>query len=286
MNDDRVLRDLEERCARTLHAAAPVPPAGFAERCLARTAVEPQRRGLGIGLLRFGPPLAAVAAVVVLAAVVGLQVGNLIPDRGPGSVPTVAPTVAPSVAPSSPPSSPSASPTVAPTPDVTPSPQPSPTEPAAFPGGSATCTNDRLGYTVSYPADWVTNEEMDLDEFEPGPDTSACTYFGEGPMDLRPNAALPASVAISFARESEAPPAAGEVVSERDLVVDGRPATVREYAVPDGDLFLGDGARVYQAVVELEGGEVLILGTDSTRDGDYAQHRDVLDAMLSTLELD
>jgi hypothetical protein len=67
--------------------------------------------------------------------------------------------------------------------------------------------------------------------------------------------------------------------------VAGRPATVREVAAVGDGPFLAEGDRIYEYLVELEGGEVLIVSTDSTRTGDYASHRDVLDTMMETLEL-
>lgn len=284
MNDDRALRDLEQRCARTLHAAAPVPPPDFAARCLARTAVEPQRGGLGIGLLRMGP-LVAAAAVVVLAVVVGLQLGNLIPDRGPGAVPTPAPTVSPSGEPSSP----AASPSVDPTPSVAPSAEPPSSPPATFPGGEARCTNEMEGYAVSYPADWYTNETMDLDEFVEGPETGACTFFGRQPMELRANAGLPDTVIIRFSpSETRQPPSDGaETISEGDVVVAGRPATVREteQTTDAGAPFSAPGDRWYDYTVELVDGSFLIVATSSRADGDYEENKAVLDAMMSTLRL-
>ncbi len=285
MNDDRVLRDLEERCARALHAAAPFPPPDFAARCLARTALEPQRRGFGMGLLRFGPPLAAVAAVVVLAAVAGLQLGNIIPDRGPGAAPTLAPTVAPSAEPSAP----APSPSLDPTPTVAPSAEPTASEPGAFPGGAAECTNEIEGYSVSYPADWYTNETMDLDEFVEGPETGACTYFGRQPMELRPNAGLPDTVVIRISRSETRPPASdgAVVIREEDVVIAGRPAVVREteQTTDEGAPFSAPGDRTYDYAVELADGTFLLAGTSSRADGDYEENKALLDAMMSTLRL-
>jgi hypothetical protein len=44
--------------------------------------------------------------------------------------------------------------------------------------------------------------------------------------------------------------------------------------------------RVYEYLVVLDDGHVLRATTDSSREGDYAEHREVLDTMMETLRFD
>ena len=270
MTENRLPNDIDRAIARSLQAAAPVPTPDVVDRILRATAQEPQHRPWR--LMGFAP-LAAVAAVAVLAVAVGLGIGRLLEPSGTGDprseVASPSSTVAPSESPTTKPSR---------------SPAPSPTEVAGvFPNGSR-CENDALGYTVSYPADWHANEEVRPDDeaLDPIP---ACQYFGEEPMEIMPNAGLPASVAISFDLEAEATPPGGEVIRSESVTVAGRPAELREAEGSGDGPFIGEGDRVYEYLIELPSGEVLIVSTDSTRSGDYEAHRDVLDLMMQTLEL-
>ena len=100
----------------------------------------------------------------------------------------------------------------------------------------------------------------------------------------RCNAGLPPSVAIDFQRVADEPPSGGTEISSEQMSVDGRDATVREFETT-GDGFTPPGTRVYQYLISLDGGDVLVVSTDSQRDGDYAEHREVLDLMMETLSL-
>ncbi len=173
--------------------------------------------------------------------------------------------------------------TASPTPDeVTPSPSAS----ASQPSGGQRCTNDRFGFTVAYPADWYTNAEIDQEFAEPTP---ACTYFGEQPMEIGPNAGVPPTVVITFARWTEVPPSgeSWDVIFRDETEVARMPALVieEEQMSDAGAPFSARGDRSYAYRVELPDGTVIVAGTRSTADGDYTEHRDVLDAMMATLEL-
>ena len=50
-------------------------------------------------------------------------------------------------------------------------------------------------------------------------------------------------------------------------------------------LFFGAGDRAYEYLIELPDGDILLVSTTTHADGDYEEHRDVLDAMMETLEL-
>ena len=266
---DEFGRDLEQELRRSLHAAASRPTPDMADRLLARTAAIEQRRAWGG--LAFVPALGA-SAVAVVAVVAGIAFGGMLPRTDP-------PGVGPPSAAVSPSPSPSVAPT--PTPSLASSPSPSTT---VFPGGND-CENELLGYTVGYPADWFSNEAVEpqdgLDGIEP------CQYFGEEPMEIGPNAGLPPTVAISFSRETEAPPPStgATVVSERSVIVDGQPATARETEQETDAGFSQAGDRSYSYVIELPAGDYLQVSTSSTSNGDYQGHTDVLDQMMETLQL-
>jgi hypothetical protein len=265
MSDERDLRDLERRLVRTLESEAPRPDPRLAERLLARTAATRQRRGW-FGVSTLGRALAATA-VVLLAVAVGWGIGNL-----PRNVGVVSTSPSPTIAPE-PSSSPTASPTASPT--VSSTLEPSPT--------GQRCTNDTAGYSVEVPAGWFANEAVVPDDpvLDPIP---ACQYFGEEPMQLAPNAGLPPTVAIGFKLEAAETPPGGTVVATEELTVDDRPATVREVAAEGDGPFLADGDFVYTYFVEQPDGSVLTASTDTTRNGDYAGHKAVLDRMMETLE--
>lgn len=271
MNEED-LRGLEERLRRSLHATAPRPAPDLADRLLSRTAALGQRRGWG--RLAFAPALAA-AAVVMIAVVVGLQLGNLLPRGGHiGS--------APSATKVSPFSSGTASPEITPSPAIA-----SPTTSAeVFPDGNQ-CTNETFGFTVSYPGDWWANEELVPEDpaLDPIP---ACTYFAEEPVELRPNAGVSPEVAIIVGLADEPlgdyqPPY--EVVESREVTVDGRQATVEEGVWTEDTVFFAAGDRSYGYSIDLPSGERLGFGTSSTATlGAYEDHKQVLDRMMETLE--
>lgn len=75
----------------------------------------------------------------------------------------------------------------------------------------------------------------------------------------------------------------GTLLSSRTTTVDGCAATAREYETGEG-AFMPPGTLVYEYLIALDGGGFLLAGTDSTRDGDYAEHKRVLELMLQTLE--
>jgi hypothetical protein len=271
MNGDRSLPDLERRLSHALHQAAPRPDAHLAERLLSHTAAAPQRRGwspftTGAGAL-------AVAAVVVLAVLTGLALGQVPGNVGIGPDATESPSAFASETPA----------TIPPTPSETPS-SPSPSA-ARLPVGQR-CTNEVLGYEVSYPADWYANAEIEQEFGDPIP---ACTYFSSQPMGIAPNAGLPPVVAISFELWTGVPPASEgwEVVSREETSVAELPAVVTELEQTSdaGAPFSAAGDRTYGYEVELPDGSVLTASTGTTANGDYAEHRDVLDQMMATVEL-
>ena len=280
MTDDIRSEDFERRLSRSLHAAAPVPAPDVTERLLRSTSRVDQRRSRFASHQLFSA--VAAAAVLVMAVIVGLQVGSLLPRTGGPPVGSPSAGVLPSTEPA-PSSSAEPSASVEPSATVTPA-SPSPSA-AAAPEGQR-CENQELQYAVHYPEDWftdqaVTPEDPALDPIE------ACRYFGEEPIEVAPNAGQPPTVAISFSRQAAAPPPSdgANVLSTEEVAVAGRPATVREIEGTTESSFFGAGDRAYEYLVELPDGDVLQVSTTTDADGDYEQHKDVLDRMMETLEL-
>ena len=67
----------------------------------------------------------------------------------------------------------------------------------------------------------------------------------------------------------------------------GVPAVVTELEQTSdaGAPFSAAGDRSYGYEVELPDGSVLTVSTGTRADGDYAEHKDVLDQMMATVEL-
>ncbi len=271
-------RDLETRLAAWLHAAAPAPTPGLADRLLRRTGATHQRRAWSVWAV-LAPALGAAAAVIV-AVVLGLQLLGVPPGPPPvGSQPTIGTPATPTAV-----SSPSTSPTDVSSQSVSPTDVSSPSTPAAAstePALSQSCPNATDGYTVDYPADWFANDEIQPRGQLDG--VPACRYFAPRPFEALPNAGVPPTVAIGSQLVPEPPLVIGTLLSSRTRTVDGRAATAREYETGEG-AFMLPGTLVYEYLIALDGGGFLLAGTDSTRDGDYAEHKRVLDLMLQTLE--
>ena len=272
MTDQRPPDDLERRLTRSLHDAAPRPPAGMADRLLRTTASAPQRRGWAG--FSFGAGLVAATAVVALAIVVGLQLGGLLSREEPqiGATPSASELPTPVTTPS-----PSAG-------EPSPSPSPSPDDPF---GGTA-CSNETFDFSIGYPDDWWANEEVVPDDpaFDSVP---ACTYFAEQPVDIQPNAGVPGDVAIVVSEAQE--PIGGEEANtveleRRETEVDGLAAVVREVEYTADDAFSTAGHRRYGIEIELPSGQTLLIGLQAQEpDGTYAQRKQVLDQMIETFDL-
>lgn len=279
MTDDFRSKDFEGRLSRALHAAAPVPSPDVTERLLRSTVRVDQRRSWFASHHVFSA--VAAAAVLVMALVVGLQVGSLLPWTGGPAVGSPSADVVPSTEPAPSSAQPSAS--TEPSATLTPA---SPSSSAAASSDAQRCDNTELGFAVSYPEDWFTNEAVTPDD--PGLDPiETCRYFGEEPIEVAPNAGLPLTVAISFSRQAHAPPPTDGAImlSTGQVTVAGRPATVRELEGTADSSFFGAGGLAYEYLVELPDGQILQVSTTTDADGDYEEHKDVLDEMMETLEL-
>ena len=216
------------------------------------TGETPQRRSWISG---FAVPALTVASVVVVAVVIGLQLGSL--TREPIGSAGIGPSGSGMASPSA-------------------------SAPPPLPSGMTPCANPTDGYTVGYLSDWHANPAIaapaGLDPVAP------CRFFAEEPFEVRPNAGVPGTVAITFQVVPDVRPPSGSLVgAELQTTVGGRSATMREIEVGDG-AFMPAGSLVYEYFVALDDGTFLLVSTDSARDGDYAEHKLVLDRMMETLQ--
>lgn len=152
------------------------------------------------------------------------------------------------------------------------------------------CENEELGFRVEYPSEWWANERIDPEEaLTPIP---SCTYFAPHPVDLRPNAAVPAGVAIRFdVREGGVErweTAHDEILSREETSVDGRDGVVWEVAPTPSAGFIPEGSLVYEYIITLDGGARLVAATDNILQPDaaYEQSKAILDRMMGTITLD
>lgn len=209
---------------------------------------------------------AAVVAVGALALGVGLRggEGEDRPFAGPPT-PTTAPTTSPEPAQSG-------------APGARPTPPAGPTA-----GGvelAAGCEGADGLYAIDYPADWHT----------PAADASGhCQTFDEqridpeqgigggpfGAITVRP---LPVDLAVAADPGRE-----NRQLSAEDVRVDGHPA-VRAVWESTGLAALPEGLRSYRYLVDL-GDRTLLAAVYDVDDGDFDQRRQLLDAMVATIEL-
>jgi hypothetical protein len=139
------------------------------------------------------------------------------------------------------------------------------------------------GYAVEVPQDWFANPEVLAPE--DGDDIPACRYFAPAEFDVRPNSGLPPTVAIGFQLVGAIAPVGGTELGSSETTVDGQDALVREVEVTEGGPFLPAGTLMYEYYVSLDDGGYLYVSTDSSRNGDYEDHKAVMDQMVETLEI-
>lgn len=221
-------------------------------------------RGRLDDLLARPASLAAAATAVVAVAVAGvtytaLQDGAGQPDRAAPPPPTAASAPAES-APADDPSS--------------------PTGDAGTVVLAASCTGGDGLYTVGYPEGWHTN---------PGDALGPCEVFDEQPVEIEEDTGggpfggiTVRPVPAPFGAAAE-PGRGHREISAETATVAGRPA-VRAVWEATGETVLPAGMRSYRYVVDL-GERTLLAVTYDVGSGDFAEHRDVLDRMMATLEL-
>lgn len=146
---------------------------------------------------------------------------------------------------------------------------------------SQTCSNTTIGYTVHYPANWITNSGEVLDPcqvFDPSAITlpEQSSSFDEA-IHLRIDMA-------PFERATEESISEAEL-SRRTTTVDGLPAVVTENE-STGRGLLPAGVRYYSYTINLDGGEVLVASTYDVANQSYNRNKQVLDQMVSSLQFE
>lgn len=139
------------------------------------------------------------------------------------------------------------------------------------------------GYTVSYPEDWFTEDRSD---------GARCRFFHPEPFEV-PVASEATAIAIVL-RMEDIPyddllveldrSRAEELVTRSDVEVDGRAATV-VLAEATGRALLPEGAQAYRYLIDI-GGPTLVASALDTAGGNFEDHRQVLDRMMSSLQID
>lgn len=137
---------------------------------------------------------------------------------------------------------------------------------------TAACTNPEVGYTVNFPNNWFYNTHVTGEGA--AEDIEACRYFSPENFTLTPGSE-PTGVAIGISVQNTAfDPSAGEQVT-----VGGRNA-VRSETQSTTPGFEG---TFYTYSIDLGGGQTLVAQTSDRWVGDYAENKQILDAMMGTL---
>lgn len=154
------------------------------------------------------------------------------------------------------------------------------------PGGSLgeRCANPEAGYEISYPGGWHT---------DPGDVLGPCRVFDPEPLELEPNTEIPFDVAVVLDVEDIPYDEIRDAIRDDDrglrvrslteTRVAGRPA-IRVHGVGTGAALLPEGMDRYGYVVDLDE-RTLLATTYEAGDPSFETKRDVLDAMVESLEL-
>ena len=166
----------------------------------------------------------------------------------------------------------------APTGDTPPAAQ-KPKPPAASePALSQRCTNERHGFTVSYPAGWHTNG---------GEVIPACSVFDPEPVEVPPQSEMPFDIAVvigvqdvAFDRTASDPQFERVLSSER-LTIGGRPA-LRSEVEATGEGLADRGMRTLRYAIDLGNGRSLVASTNRTGE-QYEAEKEILRRMVETI---
>lgn len=146
---------------------------------------------------------------------------------------------------------------------------------------ASSCRGGDGTYTVDYPAGWHTNE---------GDVTEACQRFDDEPVELEaqtggaPEQPVVVRVLpVPFDVASD-PGRAMEEQSRTEATVAGRPAVVVEWT-STGQAGLPEGLRSYQYLVDLGDDRTLMVAAYDVDEGSFEQHREIVDAMVQSLQL-
>ena len=154
-----------------------------------------------------------------------------------------------------------------------------PKPPAAAPelALSQQCTNERHGYTVSYPAGWHTNG---------GEVIPACSAFDPEPVQVPPQSEMPFDIAIvidvqqvEFDRAPD--PQFERVLSSERLTIGGR-AALRAEVEATGEGLADRGMRTLRYAIDLGNGRTLVASTNGTGE-EYEAEKEILRRMVETI---
>lgn len=147
---------------------------------------------------------------------------------------------------------------------------------------TASCTNEEVGYEVSYPDDWVVNEEglPPCSAFDP--EDVAIPEVGEIPADI---AVVIHENRVEFERATDFESDPGvEVISAEETTVDGRTAILAELE-HTGEGLYPEGWTSYAYHIDLDPFTLQAVTHDIEEAGPptYEERRDILDAMVDSL---
>lgn len=146
---------------------------------------------------------------------------------------------------------------------------------------SQTCTNNDLGYQVSYPQGWQSNR---------GEVLAPCQVFD--PVSATVPANTESTEKAIYLRVEQNTPydlAAKENLGERhlslqDLTIQGNEAVAVE-SESTGKAMLPEGLRSYSYIVDL-GDRIMIAITYDIPGNNYQENKQILDRMMETIEFE
>ncbi|HEY0155957.1 MAG TPA: hypothetical protein VGF28_01550 [Thermoanaerobaculia bacterium] len=151
---------------------------------------------------------------------------------------------------------------------------------AQEPALSQQCTNERYGYTVSYPAGWHTNS---------GEVIPACSAFDPEPVQVPAQSEMPFDVAVVLNVQdmkfegSVADSQFERVMASERLTVGGRPA-LRAEVEATGEGLADRGMRTLRYTIDLGNGRTLTAYTNRTGE-QYEAEKEILRRMVETISL-
>lgn len=160
--------------------------------------------------------------------------------------------------------------------------QPAQQQPAPAPALqlSQQCTNERAGFTISYPAGWHTNS---------GDVIPACSAFDPEPVEIPAQSEVPFEIAVVIGAQDVAfDKTATEsqferILSSERLTIAGRPA-MRAEVEATGEGLADRGMRTLRYAIDLGSGRSLVASTNRTGDS-YEQEKEILGKMVETISL-
>ena len=142
-----------------------------------------------------------------------------------------------------------------------------------------TCTNEAVGYTVSYPVGWQTNS---------GDVVKQCQIFDFRSIQLRERsedfdeAVYFDLENVPFERIMNAPSQGLRVLSRRETMVNNRRAVVTE-TESTGLTLLPKGVRSYKYLIDFND-KTLIVVTYNVKSQNYPRNKKVLDKMIESIK--